>query len=137
MTQQQMRITQEKEKRMKLFKLFTFDSAHFLPKYLGKCKNMHGHTYKLEVGIEGDIEKTGFIMDFVDVKKAIQTVVIDRYDHKLLNEFFDNPTAEIMAKSMFKELDEHFIKENKGKRMGVLRLWETPTSYVEIDNGDI
>ncbi|HEX3048027.1 MAG TPA: 6-carboxytetrahydropterin synthase, partial [Bacillota bacterium] len=45
-------------------KQFTFDSAHYLPGYDGKCKNMHGHTWRVEVGIKGKHLKNGILFDF-------------------------------------------------------------------------
>lgn len=54
---------------MKIAKEFTFDSAHFLKDYHGKCERMHGHTYKMRVTVEGEIQKNGLVMDFSEIKK--------------------------------------------------------------------
>ena len=70
-----------------VIKQFTFDAAHRLPNHKGKCKQMHGHTYKLEIGVTGNIQPaTGMVVDFGDLKKIIQKQVIDLLDHQLLNE---------------------------------------------------
>ena len=109
---------------MKITKIFTFDSAHKLPWHKGKCKNLHGHTYKLEVTVEGPLNEDGIVVDFGEVKKVVKKEILDKYDHKYLNDFFDNPTAEIMAKDFYDvlKLDLKIVR---------LRLWETPNSYAE------
>lgn len=72
---------------MLLYKEFTFDSAHFLPNVpVGhKCKEMHGHTYRLRVWLEGPLlPELGWVMDFADLKAVVKPVV-ERLDHKCLN----------------------------------------------------
>ncbi|MFZ1703958.1 MAG: 6-carboxytetrahydropterin synthase QueD [Saprospiraceae bacterium] len=86
---------------MKIFKNFTFDSAHFLPNVpIGhKCKNIHGHTYRLKVELEGDlIPELEWVVDFAEVKRVINPI-IDSIDHVLLNDIegLENPTAERIA----------------------------------------
>ena len=71
---------------MEIYKEFSFDSAHFLPNVPDghKCKEMHGHTYKLKVFIRGELDpKLGWIMDFKDLKEALLPV-IDQLDHKII-----------------------------------------------------
>lgn len=106
-------------------KIFTFDSAHHLPFHKGKCKNLHGHTYKLEVTVCGRPDENGMLIDFGDLKKIVSEKIIEKYDHKNLNEFFEHPTAEIMVGSIALELAETIPGISK------VRLWETPTSYAE------
>lgn len=110
---------------MKITKIFTFDSAHRLSWHKGKCSNLHGHTYKLEVTVEGLLDENGIVIDFGDLKKIVKKEILDKYDHQDLNKFWDNPTAENMA------LDFYNVLKKKIKISG-LRLWETPNSYVEI-----
>jgi len=86
---------------MIIFKQFSFDSAHFLPNIPDghKCKETHGHTYRLIVYFEGDLEKNfDWVMDFADIKKVIDPIV-KSIDHKLLNNIqgLENPTCEIIA----------------------------------------
>jgi len=83
---------------------FSFDSAHFLSKYHGKCEHLHGHTYKLWVTVEGDIEENGLILDFGFLKKIVKERVLDKLDHRSLNDFFENPTSEIVCKWIWDEL---------------------------------
>src|SRR5947207_2485329 len=77
---------------------YTFAAGHALRNYKGKCENVHGHNYKLRVTIGGkELNSTGLLVDFVDVRDAIKALV-DRLDHRFLNDLppFDhiNPSAE-------------------------------------------
>lgn len=60
-------------KRVMVSKEFTFDSAHHLHCYEGKCKNLHGHTYKVIFGISGFVDDRGLMIDFGDIKKFGKT----------------------------------------------------------------
>ena len=73
---------------------FTFDSAHFLTDYYGKCERMHGHTYKLQVTLEGKVQSNGLLIDFVLIKRIVDKHVLEKLDHHLLNDVIDNPSAE-------------------------------------------
>lgn len=112
---------------MKLIKKFTFDSAHHLPNYKGKCKQLHGHTYHLEVIVEGIVNPdTGMIVDFAYLKYIVISKALDYLDHKLLNDVIENPTAENII-LWIKKMIERDIEGTL-----TLRLWETPDSYVEL-----
>jgi 6-pyruvoyltetrahydropterin/6-carboxytetrahydropterin synthase len=112
---------------MKIIKRFSFDSAHFLPNYVGKCKQLHGHTYHLEVILEGEPNPdTGMILDFAKLKQIVSIKVLDVLDHKLLNDVIEIPTAENIAIW----IKERIINDLPGIIM--LRLWETDDSYVEL-----
>ncbi len=113
---------------MEIFKQFTFDSAHFLPNVPPghKCREMHGHTYRLVVYIEGNLDKDlGWVMDFAVVKKVIDPIV-KRLDHHLLNniEGLENPTCEMIAVWLWDQIkpDIPLLKR--------IELHETPTSGV-------
>lgn len=110
---------------MFLSKDFTFDSAHFLTKYHGKCENLHGHTYKLRVTVEGPVGEDGMVMDFSDLKKLVKEKVIDRYDHQNLNDFFENPSAELVAMKIWEDL-----APNLPVKLHEVTLWETAESFV-------
>lgn len=78
---------------LRITKEFSFEMAHALKHYSGKCENIHGHTYHLSVTIKGpvvavaDAPKDGMVMDFGDLKKIIHERILDVYDHALvLNE---------------------------------------------------
>jgi 6-pyruvoyltetrahydropterin/6-carboxytetrahydropterin synthase len=113
---------------MEIFKEFTFDSAHFLPNVAPghKCRGMHGHTYRLVVFIEGEVDKDlGWVMDFADLKRVIEPIV-DSVDHKLLNEIkgLENPTCEIFAIWLWDSIKPQIPLLSK------IELNETPTSGV-------
>ena len=69
---------------MKVTREMTFDSAHMLSNYVGRCHNLHGHTYKLQVTLEGEVEdETGMVVDFQTLDQYIRSV-IDSYDHAII-----------------------------------------------------
>ena len=105
---------------------FRFESAHRLPLHAGKCKELHGHSYLLEVTIGGEIGSNGMVMDFADIESVVDAKVVSLWDHRFLNELYDNPTAENLAWQAFDNLTE------AGLRILNLRLWETDSSYVEV-----
>jgi 6-pyruvoyltetrahydropterin/6-carboxytetrahydropterin synthase len=118
---------------MNIYKQFTFDAAHFLPKVPEghKCKAMHGHTYHVTVFVSGPVlEEAGWVIDFSEVKTVCKTV-LDRLDHALLNDIpgLENPTAENVVCWLWKQLKSkiHGLKK--------IELKETPTSGV-IYEGD-
>jgi 6-pyruvoyltetrahydropterin/6-carboxytetrahydropterin synthase len=112
---------------MLVTKEFTFDAAHKLINYHGKCENLHGHTYKLHVTVEGKIKKNGLVMDFVELKRIVNENVISKLDHSYLNDLIKNPSAEIIVKWIWDNLKD--LKEY-GAQLYELKLWETPTSFV-------
>jgi 6-pyruvoyltetrahydropterin/6-carboxytetrahydropterin synthase len=114
-----------------LTKSVTFDSAHQLRDYPGKCANLHGHTYKLEVCVAGEkLNELGMLFDFFDLKTALKTVV-DELDHQFLNEIapYDevNPTAENMAYFIYQKLKKELNAKNPNVRLKHVQIWETPT----------
>lgn len=115
-------------------KLFEFEACHHLPHYDGACHNIHGHSYKLEVTVSGQVSKNekdpkcGMIIDFKDLKAIVNSVAVDKYDHSNLNEFFPNPTAEIMVKQIAVDI---MSKLPQGVYLMSCKLWETSTSYAE------
>ncbi len=112
---------------MKVIKKFTFDAAHFLPQYVGKCKQLHGHTYHLEVIVDGILNPdTGMVIDFSQLKHIVVSKALDYLDHRLLNDVIENPTAE----NIVLWIRDRIIKDIEGTI--TLRLWETPDSYVEL-----
>lgn len=76
--------------KIRVTKVFPLEMAHALYGYDGPCRNIHGHSYRLEVTLIGtpagdpSHPKYGMVMDFSDLKKIIRTQIIDRYDHALL-----------------------------------------------------
>ncbi len=118
-------------------KQFSFDAAHHLPNHPGKCKNVHGHRWMLDVGVKstsGYLNDAGMVIDFGDLKKIVNEHIIDKLDHQLINEVdaecFPNecPTAEYMIGWIVFTLTD---KLPKNCELALVRLWETPTSYAE------
>jgi len=77
-------------KMIRITKIFTFETAHVLYNYDGKCKNMHGHSYKLFVTVKGkpiddlDDPKNGMVVDFGDIKAIVKSEIVDAWDHAVL-----------------------------------------------------
>lgn len=110
---------------MRICREFYFDAAHFLPRYNGRCERLHGHTYKLEVVVEGEVGEGGMVMDFNHLKEVVKDSIIRKLDHENLNEIFDNPTAENIAQWIIDEL------KNKIPVYSV-KLWEGNGKWVEV-----
>jgi len=125
---------------MKVCKIFTWDAAHqlILP-YESKCKNIHGHTYKVEVEIEGEPDEFGIVMDFGELKRRVENV---SFDHMALNTFKGdrdgiqakgwmkpNPTAENIVFILKEKLGLQW--KPRDPKISRIRVWETPTSWAE------
>ena len=113
---------------MQVFKSFTFDSAHFLPNVPDghRCKNMHGHTYRLTVYLDGPlVPPFDWAIDFGEVKKVVAPIV-DRIDHRVMNDIegLENPTCEAIAKWLWDQIKPELPLLTK------VELHETPTSGV-------
>jgi len=95
----------------------TFQAAHFLKDYGGKCERTHGHTFKVEVVVEvNQLNATGIGFDFAEIKKILNEILPD---HTHLNEIYPfNPSAENLAR--------HFYKQLKGRVPVVeVTVWES------------
>lgn len=115
-------------------KRFTFEAAHVLSWHEGKCKRTHGHSYKLEVTIASrELTEKGVVMDFGELSKIVDSEIISKYDHQLLNEFFLNPTAELMAREIFGSLETYFYKAVLKPTIVRVKLWETENCSVTIN----
>lgn len=117
---------------LSICKRFHFDAAHFLPMHQGKCKNLHGHRWHVDVCISGKREEDGpqkgMIMDF-GVLKEIVNPIMDEFDHRLVNDVFPkDPTAENLA-CHFSELIEERLP--LGIYLQFVRVWETEDAYAE------
>ncbi|MDD2490945.1 MAG: 6-carboxytetrahydropterin synthase QueD [Bacteroidales bacterium] len=137
---------------IRITKEFRFEGAHALQNYDGKCRHIHGHSYRLFVTIKGipiqdkKSPKNGMVIDFGDLKKIVNKYIVDPFDHALLlrgdaplreeiSTSYQNviildfqPTCENLA-IYFADL----LKENLPTDTALysIRLYETPTSYVE------
>ena len=132
----------------------SFDSAHFLYGYEGKCSNIHGHRWKIEVTVQNAFlqrngQQKGMIMDFSDLKRAVR-LIAEHYDHSLiyekntlksdtleclkrdgfrLIEMPFRPTAENLARQFFTALKE------RGYRVSRVAVYETPENCAMYDEG--
>jgi 6-pyruvoyltetrahydropterin/6-carboxytetrahydropterin synthase len=68
---------------MKIAKEFTWEMGHRLPFHTGKCKNLHGHSYKCMVELTGDPDENGMVMDYYDLKKVVEPI-LDELDHAFM-----------------------------------------------------
>lgn len=109
---------------MIVFKEFRFEAAHFLTGVPEghQCANMHGHSYKVVVGVEGDTDlETGFVVDFAEVSKAVKPL-IEQLDHSVLNDYVWNPTAENLAIWLGDQIQL--------RGLSYIEVWETATAGV-------
>ncbi len=112
--------------RTRVTSTFTFEAAHRLAWHPGKCRNLHGHSYRLDVSVEGPLDANGVVLDFDTLQDVVHTAVIDVWDHRDLNEVLDNPTAELLAHRAWELLSD------AGLELAALRLWETADSWVDL-----
>ncbi|MCA9281391.1 MAG: 6-carboxytetrahydropterin synthase QueD [Phycisphaeraceae bacterium] len=94
--------------RVRLVKSFDFEAAHWLPCFPEghKCRRMHGHSFKVDVIVEGEVpQDKGYLVDYGDIKSAVEPIK-QRLDHFVLNEIdgLENPTSEMIAKWVFDRL---------------------------------
>jgi len=96
----------------------------------------HGHNFHLEVTVEGEINQdTGMVINLFDLK-AILNVVLEKYDHKYLNEDIELfkeviPTPENIARQLWSDLEEELLRRGTECRLYKVRLFETPDLYVD------
>ncbi|HEY2858852.1 MAG TPA: 6-carboxytetrahydropterin synthase QueD [Terracidiphilus sp.] len=93
---------------MEIFKEFAIEAAHWLPNVPEghKCRRLHGHSFHVEVHVEGPVdERLGWVMDFAEIKAAF-IAVHDQIDHRCLNdvEGLENPTSENLARWIWSRL---------------------------------
>jgi 6-pyruvoyltetrahydropterin/6-carboxytetrahydropterin synthase len=114
-----------------MFEIFvehTFAAGHALRNYKGKCENVHGHNYKVQVGVEGpQLDANGLLFDFAELKKRLRATS-EYLDHQFINDLKPfteiNPSAENIAKYFYDEIQRELAE---GK-VAYVRVWETDTS---------
>ncbi|WP_028891667.1 6-carboxytetrahydropterin synthase [Tenacibaculum sp. 47A_GOM-205m] len=141
--------------KIRITKQFNFETGHALYGYDGKCKNVHGHSYKLSVTVIGEPitdtsnVKYGMVIDFGDLKKIVKEEIVDVFDHatvfnkntphiELAKELKDRghhvilvnyqPTSEMMVID-FAEKIQSRLPENI--KLHAIKLQETETSFAE------
>ena len=135
----------------KIAKEFSFDMAHMLDGHDGKCKNLHGHTYTLQVEISGELHaegaKSGMVMDYSDLKAIVKAHILDNMDHAFIYDLtsekeckvasllntLDSKTFGISARTTAEQMAKYIFDTltDVGLPVSLIRLWETPTSYCE------
>jgi 6-pyruvoyltetrahydropterin/6-carboxytetrahydropterin synthase len=115
-------------------KTFEFEAAHYLPKHEGLCKNLHGHSYRLEIEVSGepvvngDNPEYGMVMDFGALKSIVKEAIIKFLDHTVLNDKLEiYPTAENLVQMIADRLKVEVFPNVLYR----VRLWETSTSWAE------
>lgn len=93
---------------MEIWKEFTFEAAHHLPRVPKghKCGRLHGHSYRVRISVDGTVDPNlGWVVDFADISKAFQPL-LQQLDHYYLNEIegLENPTAEVLARWIWQRL---------------------------------
>ena len=109
---------------------YSFAAGHALRGYKGKCENVHGHNYKVQVTVVGEqLNSIGLLMDFVDLRAALKSTA-ERLDHRFMNDLepFDilNPSAENLAKYFSDSLEPQV--QQHGARLRAVTVWETDTT---------
>jgi len=110
--------------------LSQFSAAHQLREHGGKCEQMHGHNWRVEVFVQGrELAEDGLLMDFHDIKAATKHV-LEGIDHSFLNEVapFDriNPSSENIARHIFESLSRTI--DNDRVRVSRVAAWESDTA---------
>ena len=124
--------------RLRLTSKVEIDSSHYLRNYDGKCADLHGHRWVVEVTVESvtedaidSLDNTGILLDFGVIKS-----LINEFDHKNLNdmpEFEDiNPTAENLAIIWADALTHEILLRGIPAKVVSVKVWETPTNSVEF-----
>ena len=108
---------------MKLGVVESMDCAHFLPGH-PRCGVVHGHTYRVEVIIEGE-NRTGMIIDFADLKGNVRSALAV-YDHRSLNDFLEYPSVENICEMLHRDLSSRLPFSF------VVRVWEGEGKWAEL-----
>jgi 6-pyruvoyltetrahydropterin/6-carboxytetrahydropterin synthase len=106
----------------------TFAAGHALREYKGKCENVHGHNYRVQVTLRGEkLDKTGLLADFVDLKRLLREIS-EPLDHVFLNDMEPfttlNPSAENIAWYICDKLQSGMRQKNEVE-VAEVKVWET------------
>jgi 6-pyruvoyltetrahydropterin/6-carboxytetrahydropterin synthase len=132
---------------MKIAKEFSWEMGHRLPEHFGKCKNIHGHSYKMIVELEGDVDQNGMVLDYFDLKKIINPIV-EELDHAFLVYKEDYEVIEFLNRinskkivacfqSTVENICSYFLDKIKESNLPAniksvkVRICETPDDYAE------
>lgn len=120
---------------MRIRKQFKFEAAHVLPWHPGKCRRLHGHSYRLDVTLAGPIQhdgpSRGMVEDFDTITQVVEREIISNLDHRSLNELIENPTAEGIASWIWSRLAPQL------PRLDEITVWETATACAILRRDDL
>lgn len=106
-----------------------------LPHHPGKCSRLHGHSYRLEVAVDGPLQDEGpaegMVVDFDEIDKIVKGTIVDRLDHASLNDFMENPTSENVLIWIWNRLESGL------DGLSELVLWETATACAVLRRRDL
>lgn len=110
----------------------TFSAAHLLREIGGKCEELHGHNFTVEVSAAAEtLDDEGLLIDFRTLKRWTEEV-LERLDHKFLNEldYFKkrNPSSEQIARYLYDRIDERARKEKAHAHLSRITVWESENS---------
>lgn len=148
-------------KKIEITRRLEFDAGHRIPNHAGQCRHIHGHRYKLEVTVKGEIistpgtEDEGMLIDFGLIKKIGTELIVDKFDHaflvaesdviliNFLSTIKDHktvilnkiPTVENLAEYIFNIISPEINKQYNNKlRLTKVRLYETPNCWADIED---
>jgi 6-pyruvoyltetrahydropterin/6-carboxytetrahydropterin synthase len=105
-----------------------------LPHHTGKCSRLHGHSYRLDVALEGPLHTagpaSGMVVDFDELSRIVRAAIVDTLDHRFLNDLIENPTSENIVVWVWRKLDPLV------DGLAELTLWETATGCAVLRRGD-
>jgi 6-pyruvoyltetrahydropterin/6-carboxytetrahydropterin synthase len=133
----------------KISKEFKWEMSHRLPFHKGLCRNLHGHSYKLRIDLEGSLDENGMLIDFFDLE-IIMRPLLNEFDHAFLVDDEDTLMLEFLKTNQFKYLTIPFtstseniikyiaeriipeFKKTKSVNTVYIRLYETEDVFAEI-----
>jgi len=146
-------------KKMEITRRLEFDAGHRIPNHEGHCRHIHGHRYVIEVTLLGDVlnhqgyADDGMVLDFGDIKKLTNELIVSKWDHAFLVAKEDEslvsflgsipdhktvmldviPTVENLAQTAFSILEPVFKNNFSGRlNLSRLRLYETPNCWADV-----
>ena len=114
----------------------TFSSGHALRGYRGKCENVHGHNYRVQITLAGpELDSIGLLVDFTELKRVLRGIIAT-LDHQFLNDLDAfktvNPSAENLAKYFYDETQRQLTTLPAGAAITEVTLWETDTASAQF-----
>lgn len=128
------------KKSMVLIVKDSFSAAHKLSEEMGKCANLHGHTWHIQVGVKVTLptplwESSGITVDFKSLKEIIRHP-IEMLDHQNLNNFLPKPSAEKLSAWFWEKIEYEILDQGWGQYLDLefIEIWESEKYGVRIEN---